>query len=403
LAYSVNELLSEAEKLRIEEELAEYEDYDDEFPFSDFEEIRNPMNVGKKDDELGIQMGKTEEETDDTDIFTKPITDEEILKSATRYYPKERSYRSLLLEIFTPEQAIEIEKIQRTFSITNNQKIQIIRDRLDEWKIPYSPLGGGTNRWACMVDGYVIKIACDDDGKIDNKREFIYSIQLQPYVVKCYETYGDGLMAIFEYVEIFTIDDFWKNTQKMSVILTDIASQFMIGDVGISSTNYVNWGYREDGSVVILDYAYIYSVAFKQFQCNCSPSSVLYYDKEFNNLICNTCGKKYSFRDIRKRISRKDQEEEIGDVYQKGYVLTNSEEKKLFDPRFVYGAYATIRSKLKKERKKSGESMFKSTFGRRQKNNTELAPNTDEEFEELLNSGFYNEALMKFKEDHENG
>ena len=250
-----------------------------------------------------------------------------------------------------------------------------------------------------MVDGYIVKIACDADGKIDNKREFIYSLPLQPYVIKCYETYADGLMAIFEYVEAFTIDDFWKNTGRMKEILSQIGNQFLIGDVGINSTNYVNWGFRDDGSIVILDYAYIYSVAFKQFTCPCSPSSILYYDKDFNKLVCSTCGKVYSFRDVRKRISRKDQDEEIGDLYKKGYILTKKEEKKKFKPSFVLGAYGTIKSKLEKEMRKSGKTAFKSIFRKSQNNEEEIIPESMDDLNALLDSGYYDNALKQFKKD----
>ena len=68
--------------------------------------------------------------------------------------------------------------------------------------------------------------------------EFIYSRQLQPYVVKCYELAPDGLVAVFEYLEIFTVDDLYKNQSTMREMLTDIAAEFLIGDVGISSVNY---------------------------------------------------------------------------------------------------------------------------------------------------------------------
>ena len=389
----------------LEDELREE---DSAFDFTAYEKFANPANAGlmEKETEIGESVGSARISNDDEfDDYEQEefddfkITDEDIEQNAGRYYPEEKTYRSLLLEIFTPDQAIELEKIQRTYSITNNQKIKIYREKLDEWGIDYNPIGGGTNRYAFMADGYIVKIACDADGKIDNKREFIYSLPLQPYVIKCYETYADGLMAIFEYVEAFTIDDFWKNTGRMKEILSQIGNQFLIGDVGINSTNYVNWGFRDDGSIVILDYAYIYSVAFKQFTCPCSPSSILYYDKDFNKLVCSTCGKVYSFRDVRKRISRKDQDEEIGDLYKKGYILTKKEEKKKFKPSFVLGAYGTIKSKLEKEMRKSGKTAFKSIFRKSQNNEEEIIPESMDDLNALLDSGYYDNALKQFKKD----
>ena len=48
---------------------------------------------------------------------------------------------------------------------------------------------------------YVAIRLYDKDGKIDNKREFIYSLPLQPYVVKTYEVSESGLFSVCEYVQ----------------------------------------------------------------------------------------------------------------------------------------------------------------------------------------------------------
>ena len=300
----------------LQKELEEYEDQEEEldtYNLTDYAAARGPLPRQEEEDEDDtIPLGKEPEKSADEIQFGEMITDEDVMNNANILYPEKKLYRSLLLEEFTPERCFELEKLSRSFSISNNKKVDLVREKLDGWGIDYASLGPGTNRYAFMKDGYVIKVALDKDGKIDNKREFMYSLALQPYVVKCYETFADGLLAVFEYVEIFTIDDYWKCQEKMREMLSDIAQNFLIGDVGISSTNYVNWGFRDDGSLVILDYAYIYSVAFKKFTCNCSPHSVLHYDKDFNNLICPVCGKKYDFKTIRKKISREDQDAEIG-------------------------------------------------------------------------------------------
>lgn len=375
------------------------------FDFTDYERFSNPANARPREDVATAEMqvgGDVKHDEDfsyesDYELYKKSmIKDEDIEANATRFYPSEKTYRSLLLDTFTADQVVELEKIQRTLSISNNQKIKIFREKLDEWGIDYNPIGGGTNRYAFMTDSYIIKIACDSDGKIDNKREFIYSIPLQPYVIKCYEIYGDGMMAVFEYVEAFTIDDFWKSSKKMADILANIGNQFLIGDVGIDQTNYVNWGFRDDQSIVILDYAYIYSVAFKQFTCSCSPTSMLYYNKDYTKLVCNTCGKVYTFREIRKKISKKDQEEEIGDLFKKGYVLTKKEEVKKFEPKFVLGAYGTIKAKLEKEIKKKGKILFNSGFSKRQDNKYDEPKELQDVISDIM-SGDCDEALEQFK------
>lgn len=349
----------------LERELEEYEDAEEEFDtfnLTDYERNQKPFFREDEDVAIGetVPIGEEKKKSASEIKFGKLITEEDVMKNASILYPEKKLYRSLLLEVFTPERCFELEKLSRTFSITNNEKVSLIQDKLKSWKVEYASLGPGTNRYAIMIDGYVIKIALDEDGKIDNKREFMYSLPLQPYVIKCYETLGDGLMAVFEYVEIFTIDDYWKNQDKMREILADIASSFMIGDVGVSSNNYVNWGFRDDGSLVILDFAYIYSVAFKKFTCNCSMHSILHYDKDFNNLICPICGKKYDFRTIRKKISRDDQDKEIGDIMQKGYILSDVEQEKKFNPKFVQGAYDKVFKKLIKMKKKQNERISRS-------------------------------------------
>lgn len=342
----------------LESELSEYEsaqEAEDMYTLTDYYNARTPKAKETETTDF-VKLGKDEDDIKEDDI----VTEKDVIDNASILYPEEKLYRSILLEIFTPEQCLEIEKLSRTFSISNNKKVELLKEKLDSWNIEYSPLGPGTNRYAFMRDGYVVKVALDKDGKIDNKREFIYSLPLQPYVIKCYECCIDGLFAVFEYVEIFTIDDFWKNQDTMRTMLEDIAKNFLIGDVGISSANYVNWGFRDNGDLVILDYAYIYSVAFKKFTCTCSSASVLYYDKDFNNLICPVCGRKYPFKDIRKKISRKDQDEEIGDLREKGYVLSEPEEILKFNPKFVYGAFDRIFKKLIKMKKKQNERLSRS-------------------------------------------
>ena len=375
----------------LKEELQDAMDDEEEmedFDFLGYGEDSKPFANRSKDDKPEyIQLGKKEEpkeETEEEDLIDRRITDEDVIKNASALYPEKKVYRSLLLEIFTKEQCIEIEKLSRTFSISNNTKVSILKEKLDEWGIKWTPLGPGTNRWAFMTDGYVVKIACDKDGKIDNQREFIYSRPLQPYVIKCYETICDGLMAVFEYVDSFKIDDYWQNQDKMREILEDIATNFLIGDVGVSSVNYVNWAYRDDGSLVILDYAYIYSVKFRTFDCGCRPGAMLHYDKDFNNLICPVCGKKHSFKEIRKRISRKDQDEEIGDVSKKGYILRKPEDELKFNPMFVLGAYDRIMKYLLKKKKKELNKIMYSS--KKKKHEEEVEPmELDEILDEIKN------------------
>lgn len=234
--------------------------------------------------------------------------------------------RSLILKYFTPDICLEIFKTTLMGDVDNNTKSYYIKELLTKYKIPYSGLGNGTNRMGVLIDGYVFKIAFDDDGMIDNRREMLYTKYIQPDVVRVYECIPNGLISVCEYVSIFTLDDFHKYQNEMLEILDRIQAQFFIGDVGLSVKNYVNWGIRNDGSICILDFAYIYSTAHTTFLCDCDEEGMLRYDKNRVNLICSVCGKKHTFGEIRRRITRKAQEAEIGDIRRVGYVLTSAEQ-----------------------------------------------------------------------------
>ena len=253
-------------------------------------------------------------------------------------------FRSIIKKYFPVDLLIKLNSITETRGANNNEKTEFIVNLLDEYGIPYSKLGNGTNRYGCLIDGYAIKIALDRAGKTDNKRELKYGKRLYPDVVKVYECLEDGLIAVFEYVTIFSMDDFYENQEKMRDILRRISSQYLIGDIGISQINFVNWGIRSTGEICILDFAYIYSLSYKGFICTCEDEGTLEFDNDFNYLQCPFCKKKYDFQQIRKRISQKDEIEEIGDIKECGYILHKEEETLPIDPKL-----SPVKIKKKKE------------------------------------------------------
>ena len=133
----------------------------------------------------------------------------------------------------------------------------------------------------------------------------------------------------------------------MKDILKIVSRSFLIGDVGVTGKNYVNWGFREDGTIGMLDFAYIYSVDYKLFTCSCSDDAILVYDDDFVKLVCPQCGRKYTFGSIRKKVTKKQQEEEIGNMDEQGYILRHPVEKVpeiiRFEPKY------TVNNKKKKE------------------------------------------------------
>lgn len=241
-------------------------------------------------------------------------------------------FRSLIKKYFSKDLLVKLQLITDTRGVNNNIKTQFIIDLLNEYKIDWTPLGNGTNRYGILIDGYAFKIALDRAGQIDNMREMKYSKVHYPDVVKVYECTTNGELAVFEYVTIFSMGDFYENQDEMKEILERLTKEFLVGDVGISTNNYINWGTRNDGSIVILDFAYIYSLSYKAFTCTCEDEGNLQYDEEFNYLICPFCRKKYSFSDIRKRISKQDELNEIGDIRKCGYVLSKDMQEVTIDP-----------------------------------------------------------------------
>lgn len=242
--------------------------------------------------------------------------------------------RSLILKYFTKDVYIDLLRVLMVADADNNERGYMIKDVLRKYNIPFSGLGSGTNRMAVLIDGYAVKIALDADGKTDSKREFLYTKALQPYVIKVYECTPDGLISVNEFVDVFTLSDFHQYQDEMREILEDISRNFLVGDVGINGKNYTNYGIRKNGQICILDFAYIYSVKYQVFNCTCDDTSILRFDDKFINLICPMCGRKYTFGEIRRRITRVQQEEEIGDIRRLSYNLHNEEEEVELIPEF---------------------------------------------------------------------
>lgn len=247
---------------------------------------------------------------------------------------------------------LELDKLSMIHSVDNNTKGLAVNQILTGFNVPFRAIGSGTNRYAVLIEDYIFKIALDEDGKTDNKREFIYTKAGQPYVIRVYECMANGLIAVCEYYEVFSENDFYstKNQAKMRKILKELSKIFLIGDIGINKKNYTNWGYSQlTGEIGILDFAYIYNLSYRAFQCTCPDHGLLYYDNDYNQLICPICAKKHTFWEVRKRIPRKQEEEEIGDIRTKGYVVSKEWSKEELNPDFTD---VPKENKVKKKKRK---------------------------------------------------
>lgn len=286
----------------------------------------------------------------------------------------EKKFRSILLQYISEELYMELFKLIE-LDVDNNTKGFELKNLLTKYigKDKFTSLGSGTNRFGILIDGYAVKFALDSDGMIDNRREFLYSQDLYPYVVKVYEAFPNGLVAVTEYVEIFNIEAFYKYENKMKEILSDISNNYLVGDVGVTGKNYVNWGIRHSGiddDICILDFAYIYNVKFNVSRCSCGH--FLQYDDKYVNFECPSCGKKYTFGEVRRKISRKDQENEIGDIRRLGYVLTSAEETKEINPEFTHD------NSKKKKKTLSETDMYIKAYKKQKKLRKEMEDDDDD-------------------------
>ena len=233
--------------------------------------------------------------------------------------------KSLLME-FIPYELYKDLNTVVDMHVDNSVKEVGIKYLLTKYNIQYTSLGSGTNRLGILIGGYAFKFAYDKAGCTDNKREFKYSKLLYPYAIKVYECFPNGLISVSEYIEVFTEEDFWTYREPMKNILTDLSSKYLIGDVGIIKKNLTNWGVRHSeygDQICILDFAYIYDVSFGTFTCNCDNITMLEYDKSFSKFICPHCSKVYTFEDLRSRITKKLESEEIGDIRDLSYNVTS--------------------------------------------------------------------------------
>lgn len=223
---------------------------------------------------------------------------------------KTKYIRSRILEFFPKECILDIYKICMSKKIRdNNSKVDAIIACLNKYKIDYIELGPGTNRFAILIDGYVFKIALDKWGIQDNINELTVSEELQPFVSKTYEC--NDLILVAEYVTVISREEFAKKRHEIEKILAIISEGYLLGDVGIVPKNFCNWGYRDTGELVILDYAYIYRIIGDEMLCSVIVDQkteercggMLEYDENFHDLRCPRCRTNYTFVDVRRRIT----------------------------------------------------------------------------------------------------
>lgn len=181
-------------------------------------------------------------------------------------------------------------------------------DVLRSHNIPFKDIGTGTNRFIFKYDGFVIKTALDREGVADNKQEWVMSSLLSPHVAPAHDISKGGHLLVASYAPAFSsYQEFIMYRPQITSILESWGSRYLLGDVGITSVNYANWGMLQ-GRPVCIDYAYIFPVSMDVFTCICGNKEMDFTDNTFTTYRCTNpkCQMTYTDRDLRSKISQDD-------------------------------------------------------------------------------------------------
>lgn len=222
---------------------------------------------------------------------------------------------SKIFEYFT------FDKIKHLYYNALRLDIEDNNDRADIAKYiagnEFEELGTGTNRITLKRDNYAVKIALDRRGLVDNLTEFIRSPYLEQFCAKTYES--NALINIMEYVTLMDKSQFTLNREPIKLLLDELSKVYIFEDLGFASLkNFTNYGYRSDGSIVVLDYGYLYPKQGNEDALMCRKCGTeLEYDKYYSNFVCpnSVCGAKYRIMDIRRNMDMKFEEHEKAALY----------------------------------------------------------------------------------------
>lgn len=209
--------------------------------------------------------------------------------------------RSKLKQLMDPRLLELLSAICDTREIQNNQeKMDLAQRLLNKYRMRAEPLGGATNRYVTMIDGYAIKFAIDEQGYKDNLMEFCLSTEV-PWTTKSYETNGYSLVQ--QCIRRLTDEEWRMRKHEILKILDAVGQEYLLGDVGYYDVNKTNWGIDDDGDLRMLDYAYCHRLTEDLFTCPYC-GSLLKYDSNFVYILCTdraNCHGRFSYNDIKQR------------------------------------------------------------------------------------------------------
>lgn len=237
----------------------------------------------------------------------------------------ERTIESLIKKNFSKE------FMKKIYDIYSNKNMSIVEKTIafdkyfnEEFKDrkDYRRIGEGTNRFVCLLDNHIIKVAYNYLAYIDNMNELAMSKVLPRNMglALAYET--NGIILVSEYVTVMDKEDFMDSQLEIKNILLGLEKQikspvnksknlyYILGDMGMSSKNYGNWGRRANGEIVVLDYGYLYQVTNDDWKrINRCPvcNSNLEYTDDYTELRClnNECGTTVKYTTLRNFLGYK--------------------------------------------------------------------------------------------------
>lgn len=195
----------------------------------------------------------------------------------------------------------------------NNEKAMLIQELIGD---EFQELGTGTNRAAFLYTpnddrefkggaGLVYEFALDRRGFLDAWAEFKRSSEIPEYAIKVYET--NMLISVQEYVTLMDENEFRINERGIKEILKMLDHDYIFEDIGFTTKNYENYGYRENGDIVILDLGYIYPKKGNELALSCPRCrSEIQHNSDYTGYICSNpqCRTKYDFLEIRNRMTQ---------------------------------------------------------------------------------------------------
>lgn len=211
---------------------------------------------------------------------------------------------------FSKELLAKLYLLASDFTIDdNNERADYIEKLLSP--LGFVELGTGTNRIAFRKDGYVFKIALDRRGFVDNISEYYRSIEMPDVLAKVYET--NRTIIVCEYVNLLSEEEFLTNKDEIKQVLDRLSARYVMGDLGLTQKNYCNWGYRANGDIVALDFAYLYPIKGNESVMVCGCGGDIVPNSTYTGYKCNNpkCGIEYTASELHNYMTNTDTNESV--------------------------------------------------------------------------------------------